>query len=55
MASGYDFTVKLYQLHVKERVTRPVIAINILNVYCSRYTVISAKRSSTALPCKRSM
>ena len=40
---GYDVTIKLYQLtHVIERATCAVNVINVLNVFCSLYTVISA-------------
>ena len=54
MGSGYDVTIKLYQHHVIERVTRvlwccgrlpahlPVDAINVLDVFCSCYPVIPA-------------
>ena len=42
MASGYDVTIKLYQNHVIERVTHAVDAINVLDVFCSCYSVIPA-------------
>ena len=42
MASGYDVTIKLYQPHMMERVTRAVDANNVLNVFCSCYSVIPA-------------
>ena len=42
MASGYDVTIKLYQQHVIERVMRAVDAINVLDAFCSCYTLISA-------------
>ena len=42
MASGCAITIKLYQHHVIERVMHAVDAINVLDVSCSRYTVISA-------------
>ena len=45
--SGYDVTIKLYQHHVIERhnyACRGHVpdAINVLGVFCSFYTVISA-------------
>ena len=46
MASGYDVTLKLCQHHVIERHTRAVDAINILEVICSFYTVVSAVRQT---------
>ena len=46
MASGYDVTIELYQHHVTERHTRAVDAINdainVLDVLCRCYSVISA-------------
>ena len=42
MAFGYDITIKPYQHHVIERVTHAMDAINVLNVFCSCYSVISA-------------
>ena len=49
--------LKLYKCPLIERVMRAVDAINVLDVFCSCYTVISAvsqaKHSSAALPCKR--
>ena len=37
--SGYDFTIKLHQHLLIERYARTVDAINVLNVFCSCYTV----------------
>ena len=42
LLSGYDVAIKLYQHHMMERVIRIVEAINVLNVFCSCYTAISA-------------
>ena len=42
MASGYDITIKLYQHHIIERIEHAVDAINVLHVFCSGYSVISA-------------
>ena len=42
MASGYDVTMKTLLIRVIERVKHAVNAINVLNVFCSCYTVISA-------------
>ena len=53
MASGYDVTIKVYQHYLIERVTHAVDPINVLDVFCSCYTVIlatTAKHSSAALP-----
>ena len=57
--SGYDVTMKTVLLiRVIERVTRAVDAMNVLDVFYSCYTVISAvsyivNHSSAALPCRR--
>ena len=47
MASGHDVTIKLYQHHVIERHARLVDAINVLNIFCGCYTVISAVSQHT--------
>ena len=41
MASDYDITIKLYQ-NVIDRVTGVMNAINVLEVFCGCYSVISA-------------
>ena len=42
MASSYDVTIETLLIRVIERVTHAVNAINVLDVFCSCYTVISA-------------
>ena len=56
MASSYDITIKLYQPHVIERITRPVNVNNVPNVLLEVVTLLFqllAKHSSAALPCKQ--
>ena len=42
MASGYDVTMKTLLIRLIERVMHAMNAINVLDVFCSCYTVISA-------------
>ena len=48
MASGYDVTIKLYQHHVIEKVTRAVGAINVLMYF----VVVTLLFQLLALPCE---
>ena len=58
MASGYDVTIKLYQHHMIERVTRAVDAINV-RTYLMYFVVVTlsfqllAKHGLAAFPCKQ--
>ena len=57
MASVYNVTIKLYQHHEIEieRVTHALDIINVLNVFCSCYSLFQllAKHSLAVLPCKQ--